>query len=334
MKRVILITLCFLVLSSSNLQSQDTFSIVAIDTITGEVGSAGASCVNLNGWPGMSDDFLGELFPDVGAINTQAYYHQTNQANARNRMNLGDTPDQIIDWLINNDVSGQPQLRQYGVVAFVDGSPESAAHTGVATDDYKNHVLGRNYSIQGNILLGQIVLDSMESNFINAAGDLACKLMAAMQGANMVGADTRCTSNGTSSLFAFLKVAQPDDEFGDPSFLLSLRTANGDGIEPIDSLQVLFDEVHTCYYTDIISKNKFDSHFLLYPNPVTEVVNVEVIEEGNYKLEIVDIVGNQLISRRLVDMNRIDVSFLPVGIYFVRISDKEQSFITKIIKTK
>ncbi|HJN05823.1 MAG TPA: DUF1028 domain-containing protein [Bacteroidales bacterium] len=332
MKARIPITLCLIVLCVLNIQSQDTFSIVAIDTVTGEVGSAGASCVNLNSWPGMSDDFLGELFPDIGAINTQAYYHQTNQANARNRMNLGDTPSQIIQWLVDNDVSGQPQLRQYGIVAFVDGSPESAAHTGVATDDYKNHVLGRNYSIQGNILLGQIVLDSMESNFINADGDLACKLMAALQGANMIGADTRCASNGSSSLFAFLKVAQPDDEFGDPSFLVSLRTVNGDGIEPIDSLQVLFDAAHTCTTTDIIAKEKFDSHFLLYPNPVEDVVNIEVLKAGNYELEIVDIMGNQISSINFEDDIELDISFLPDGIYFVRISNKEQSFITKIIK--
>lgn len=333
MKRKILITLYLITFVVINLKSQDTFSIVAIDTITGEVGSAGASCVNLNGWPGMSDDFLGELFPDVGAINTQAYYLEANQVNARNRMNLGDTPGQIIQWLINNDVSGQPEKRQYGIVAFVDGSPESAAHTGEETDDYKNHVLGHNYSIQGNILLGQLVLDSMEANFLNAEGDLACKLMAAMQGANMIGADTRCTSNGSSSLFAFVKVAQPDDEFGDPSFLLSLRTANGDGIEPIDSLQILFDEVHTCIYTDIFSKDNFDSHFLLYPNPIEDMVNIEVLKAGSYDLEIVDIMGNQVVNRKLVDKIELDISYLPVGIYFVRITNKEKSFITKIIRT-
>ncbi|MFK5856272.1 MAG: DUF1028 domain-containing protein, partial [Bacteroidota bacterium] len=225
MKKRILTTFFLMMLFVVNLKSQDTFSIVAIDTITGEVGSAGASCVDMSNFPGYHDDFLGELFPGIGAINTQAWYLQANQVNARNRMDLGDTPSQIIDWLVENDVQNQPQKRQYGIVASVDGSPESAAHTGITTDDYKNHVLGRNYSIQGNILLGQVVLDSMESRFINEEGDLACKLMAALQGANMVGADSRCASNGTSSLFAFVKVAQPDDVFGNPSFLQSLRTS-------------------------------------------------------------------------------------------------------------
>ena len=161
--------------------------MVAIDTTTGEVGSAGASCVDLTAISGLTDHFLGELFPGVGAINTQAYYHPTNQINARIRMNAGDTPGEIIDWVTENDVSNQPQLRQYGVVAMVNGSPQSAGHTGSSTDDYKNHVTGPNYSIQGNILLGQEVLDSMEARFLAADGILACRLMAALQGANMVG---------------------------------------------------------------------------------------------------------------------------------------------------
>ncbi|NND94628.1 MAG: DUF1028 domain-containing protein, partial [Flavobacteriales bacterium] len=214
------ILLSFLLFHCVSNYCQDTFSIVALDPITGEVGSAGASCVDLTAFPGFTDDFLGELFPGVGAINTQAWYLQANQANARDRMNEGDTPAEIIDWLVNNDVQNNPGLRQYGIVAFVNEDPQSAAHTGVNTDDYKAHNLGDTYSIQGNILLGQEILDNMEDNFLNGEGDLACKLMAAMQGANVVGADTRCASNGTSSLFAFVKVAQPDDTFGDPSFLL------------------------------------------------------------------------------------------------------------------
>src|SRR5210317_282703 len=162
-----------LVFSASIIFAQDTFSIVALDSITGEVGSAGASCVDMSNFPGYDDDFLGELFPGVGAINTQAWYLAANQANARDRMNEGYTPEEIIQWLIENDVQNQPERRQYGIVAFVDDSTQSAGHTGVQTDDYKNHVLGPNYAIQGNILLGQEILDSMESRFINAPGDLA-----------------------------------------------------------------------------------------------------------------------------------------------------------------
>ena len=258
-----------------NLSAQDTFSIVAVDPVTGEVGSAGASCVDLYTTSLSDDGFLGQLFPNLGAINTQAWYIPANQNNAADRMFEGDTPSEIIAWLAENDAQDTPELRQYGIVAFVDGQVESAGYTGSSTDDYKNHVEGPTYCIQGNILLGQEVLDSMESKFNNAEGDLACKLMAAMQGANMIGADTRCTDNGTSSLFAFLKVAQPNDVIGSPSFEVSLRTHDGDGIEPIDSLQILFDQVHSCGPSSIESFEKDEKLFAAYPNPFIETLHLE-----------------------------------------------------------
>jgi uncharacterized Ntn-hydrolase superfamily protein len=235
--------------------TQDTFSIVAVDTATGEVGSAGASCVDLFQFGIPNDDFLGVLVPGVGAINSQAYYMAANQDNATNQMQLGQTPAQIIQWLDANDVEGTPQFRQYGIAAIINGSPQASAYTGSSTDDYKNHIIGPNYAIQGNILLGQEVLDSMEARFLAEDGDLACKLMAAMQGANMVGADTRCASDGTSSLFAFLKVSQSMDPMGSPSFLVSVRTPDNSGIEPIDSLQILFDQLHSCGLSGIHGLN-------------------------------------------------------------------------------
>ena len=332
MRNKSLIAIILLIFGTFITSAQDTFSIVAVDSVTGEVGSAGASCVDMNNFPGYQDDFLGELFPNVGAINTQAWYNSTNQANARDRMNLGETPPQIIQWLVDNDVSGQPQLRQYGIVAMVDGSPESAAHTGSSTNDYKNHVLGANYSIQGNILLGQEVLDSMESQFLSAPGDLACKLMAALQGAKMVGADTRCTSNGTSSLFAFVKVAQPTDLFGNPSFLLSVRTSDGDGIEPIDTLQTLFDNVHECFYVGLNESDNFESKFNIFPNPTSNKIKVENKRSEIYQLQLIDVRGNIIANSSLESEIEIDVSLLPPGIYILRLSDDQHSYTTKIIK--
>ena len=310
---------------------QDTFSIVAMDSNTGEVGSAGASCVDLTNFPGLDDHFLGELFPGLGAINSQAWYNQTNQINARNRMNAGDTPDEIIDWLVNNDVSGQPGLRQYGIVAKVNGSPETAAHTGSSTDDYKNHITGPNYSIQGNILLGQEVLDSMEARFLNAEGDLACKLMAALQGANIIGADSRCAGNGTSSLFAFIKVAQPGDSFGNPSFVQSLRTADGEGIEPIDSLQILFDVAHDCVVLGINENDNFENQFTVFPNPFTDRITVQNLWKDEFKLEVIDAVGNFVYETTINKELVIDGSYFSSGVYFIKMSKGQEVFYKKLV---
>ncbi len=239
----IMLTIIFLAaLFLNSTKAQDTFSIVAVDTVTGEVGSAGASCIDLTAFPEVEEDFISELYPGYGAANTQAWYEFYNQIYARNRINDGKLPSQVMEELVQNDAYDQPELRQYGIVTLINGSPKTTAYTGAKTEDYKNHIIGRNYVVLGNILSGPEILDSMEANFNNCNGDLAHKLMAAMQGANKAGADTRCTKNGTSSLFAFLKLALPTDPFGLPTVKLMVRTKDGGRAEPIDALQIKFDQ--------------------------------------------------------------------------------------------
>jgi uncharacterized Ntn-hydrolase superfamily protein len=330
--RNITLSILFIITGIINGISQDTFSIVAMDPITGEVGSAGASCVDLDANNLPTDDFLGELFPGLGAINSQAYYIPANQANARARMNEGYTPSEIIEWLINNDVQNQPQFRQYGIVGKVGENIETAAYTGVATDDYKNDITGPNYSIQGNILLGEEVLNGMEAGFLNTEGDLACKLMGALQGANIVGADFRCTNNGTSSLFAFVKVAQPSDTFGDPSFLLSVRTGSTDQIEPITELQILFDENRDCESLSLIDFDN-DFPFSVYPNPSNDFVSLRALNDSEtYNLTIISITGAVVYTSDFISNTGIDVSGISKGIYFINITNKIASYTSKCIK--
>jgi uncharacterized Ntn-hydrolase superfamily protein len=333
MKSLILVS-SLLYLSFNLCLAQDTFSIVAVDTATGEVGSAGASCVDLFQTGFSNDHFLGELFPGVGAINTQAYYLPANQDSAANQMNLGKTPSEIIQWLVANDVQGQPEIRQYGVTAIINGLPEAAAHTGTSTDNYKNHIVGPNYSIQGNILLGQQVLDSMESRFLQEDGDLACKLMAALQGANMVGADSRCSSNGTSSLFAFVKVAQPTDVFGSPSFIASVRTADNAGIEPIDSLQIKFNQVHACGNVSISESSVLDDFFTISPNPTSDYLMLEpkFDDLNNWHYTLYNLNGELIRENKLTQENKVDMSKLQNGVYFINIVSKDRTFNKKIIK--
>jgi uncharacterized Ntn-hydrolase superfamily protein len=324
-------TCCLLFLSSLMwVQAQDTYSIVAVDSVTGAVGSAGASCVDLTNFS-LDADFLGELFPGQGAINTQAWYLPANQANARTRMQAGDTPQEIIDWLVANDVQNNPALRQYGIAALVDGSPQAAAHTGVNTDDWKGHRVGDHYSIQGNILLGEFIVDAMETNFLNTEGLLAEKLMAAMQGANVVGADTRCTTNGTSSLFAFLKVAQPDDEFGSPSLVLGVITSDGDGIEPVDSLQTLFDN----WFMTVNNENRAVTQKLaVFPNPTTDQIQVRIPFAGKSTVRLYNVEG-QLFETRQVVAGAHDISLAnyATGIYVVQVvSEDGKVVLARVVK--
>tara|TARA_B100001250_G_scaffold231421_1_gene198633 strand:+ start:1066 stop:1920 length:855 start_codon:yes stop_codon:yes gene_type:complete len=211
---------------------QDTFSIVAVDTITMEVGSAGASCID-------GSIIISDILPGTGAIHAQSFWNQSNQNNAHDWMEEGHTAQEIIDLLINNDTQNNPSIRQYGIVTL-DTVLRSAAYTGENCYNYKNHIIGPNYAIQGNILLGQEVLDSIEFNFLNTEGPLYVKLMAAIQGANISGADSRCLQFGTSSLSSFLRLAKEDNN--PDSLYIDINVNSVDpGAEPLDSLQVLFD---------------------------------------------------------------------------------------------
>ena len=236
--RSLILSLLLLVISRTS--GQDTFSIVAVDTITGEIGSAGATCLDNNDIIGGAA-IISDLLPGRGAIHTQSFYLQANRTNARNRMLAGDSPQQIIDWLVQNDAQGDSTVRQYGIVDVDSlGNPRAASFTGSNCLDWKGHRVGIDYAIQGNILLGSQILDNMEMLFVNTPGSLAEKLMAAMQGANTPGADSRCLNEGVSSRSAFLFVARPNDPYGS-NYLNLLVGETPFGQEPIDSLQEIFN---------------------------------------------------------------------------------------------
>ena len=67
-----LILLSFFLSLSINIYSQDTFSIIAVDSITGEVGAAGATCVDgIAQWGGIQ--LLNKIIPGKGGVNAQAW---------------------------------------------------------------------------------------------------------------------------------------------------------------------------------------------------------------------------------------------------------------------
>jgi uncharacterized Ntn-hydrolase superfamily protein len=153
-------------------------------------------------------------------------------------MEQGYEPQDIIDWLVENDAQNDPTIRQYGIVDLLGGG-RSAAFTGENCSDFKGHKIGDTYAIQGNILLGQSILDDMEEAFLTQYGTFEEKLMASLMAANVVGADTRCTPYGTPSISAFIRVSDTND-YGDNLFL-DINVNNAPlTLNPLDSLHVLY----------------------------------------------------------------------------------------------
>jgi len=288
MHKIILPLIILLLAAGNQTYSQDTFSITAVDPVTGQVGSAGASCIS-------NCLILSDIHPGLGVIHTQAYWNSSNQNYARTLMNLGYSPQQIIDSLIAKDAQNNPTIRQYGIVDLINGG-RTAAYTGINCNNYKNHIIGPTYTIQGNILLGQRILDSMQARFLNTPGTLADKLMAALQGAKVIGADTRCTNK--SSISAFLRVAKPNDPVSNLYIHLNVGNTTGSK-DPIDSLQVLYNQwlltgirnLSGEVPTGIILEQNF-------PNPFNPETKIRFSINGNHylKIKIFSITGQLIIT--------------------------------------
>ena len=313
---------------------QDTFSIVAVDEETGEVGSAGATCLDASDIAGGAK-IISRMIPGVGSINTQSFWVPANQINANTKLQEGLLATEIIDWLVANDVDNTPATRQYGVAVLdSEGQATAAGFTGEECFDVKLHKVGTNYSVQGNILLSEDIVNDMEANFLNTEGSLADKLMAALQGANVPGADSRCLAEGVSSQSAFVRVARPDDVEG--SYYMDLLVdQTAFGVEPIDSLQKLFDEWSLINNSDDLPS---ELDVIIFPNPVKDefkLIYTRYNSKKNTELIIRDPSGKTTQRIKLTDKETnitLKKSMIPSGQYYYTLKEdgtiiRQSSFI-------
>lgn len=248
MKKLITILLLVNFSFTLSIYGQDTFSIVAIDKSTGEIGAAGATCsdgiVNLGGV-----QLINKIIPGKGVTNAQAWVCAQPNFNldyAISQISLNRQATEVLDSLLSYDKCPaqdyDTNYRQYGIITIdTAGISDLTAYTGTMATDAKGERTGDNYVIIGNNLSSEAVLDSMESRFVKQEGTLADKLMAAMHGGKSAGGDSRCNDRGTSSTSTFLKVAKADDEFNSPYLFINIPGVPM-GIEPVDSLQTLYND--------------------------------------------------------------------------------------------
>lgn len=318
-----------LVLCSFLLSAQDTYSIIAVDPETGEVGAAGASCIDTDDCGGCGGVIIiNDLLPGRGGMNSQASVciPNINLENGLDQMDAGLSPVEVLNWLFLNDgcFSGNYTNRQYGIADFdPEGNPRAAGYTGINCLDYANHNTGDYYSIQGNILLGQEILDSMEQRFLYTEGPLAVRLMSALQGANVPGADTRCLAAGISSKSAFIRVARPGDTPGD--FYLEINVPSVlPGVDPIDSLQTLFDE-----WLESISGSSSgmapEHRLRVFPNPASDVLFLDSEMDIDF-VQWIDMTGRVICQTEPESRKSLRVPDVAEGVYFLQAYTKKGLF--------
>ena len=295
----------------SLINAQHTFSIVAVDPTTGEVGGAGATCFET-----VND--IADVHPGLGFIHTQSYVNNTNQLLAKELMNLGFSPQEIMDTLALPivDAQGAPSYRQYAAVDLVNGG-RAAAFSGSDCFDFKGHRVGPNYAIAGNILLAPYILDSMESRFLSTSGTLSDKLMAALQGAKVVGADKRCIDSLVSSISAYMIVAKPSDIA--PNFHVNLNVENVWPQDPIDVLQSNYDLI-----SDVIFQEQ--GRINLYPNPSYGKITFQSPQEID-RIDFYNLLSQTINTINNPNTNS-DIHLEEKGLYIYQITHKNHKIST------
>lgn len=173
-----------------------TFSIVAYDSVTQELGVAVQSRAFS---VGMAVPWAEA---GVGAIATQASTNESFGPTGLSMLRAGKSAPEVLRALLDAD-SGSAH-RQLGVV---DARGLSANFTGKLCSDWAGGVTGPGYAIQGNILASEDVVRGMEKAFLETKGELAERLLAALVAGQAAGGDKR----GMES--AALLVVRPSDEF-------------------------------------------------------------------------------------------------------------------------
>jgi len=159
-----------------------TFSIVAYDAAEGEWGVTVASRYFS----------VGSVVPwaeaGVGAIATQANVNVGYGPHGLELLRQGHGAKDVLSQLLSEDKFEGKDGRQ---VAIVDSSGGIAAYTGPNAPTWAGDRQGKNWSAQGNILVGPQVVESMGRAFEATSGDLAEKLYAALKAGDDAGGDAR-----------------------------------------------------------------------------------------------------------------------------------------------
>ncbi len=208
-----------------------TWSVVAIDARTGRVVVSSATCVaqeRLLNFPSKGlMDIQAIVVPGVGAAAAQAGVDRTraNQTLIYEQLKAGTDPRLILDMLrADPDI----ESRQFGIV---DIQGRSIGFSGRGNSAASSSVQGRvpgtdiYYSVQGNILASDAVVQNAARALERAQGDIADRVMAAMEAADAAGGDRRCTCDtepvpdadcdGRNAHVAYILAADRDDPEGE-----------------------------------------------------------------------------------------------------------------------
>jgi len=160
-----------------------TFSIVAVDPETGEVGAAVAS----------KFPAVGRVVPyvraGVGAFVTQHYHNPAWGEKSLDLLAEGKTPEDVLATLLKDDP--RPGKRQLAIISAAGRAVQRHCDAADDSGRWWGGASGRFYACQGNTLTGPDVVVAMAKAYESTKGSLADRLMAALIAGDCAGGDHR-----------------------------------------------------------------------------------------------------------------------------------------------
>ncbi len=210
-----------------------TYSIVARDTITGEMGVAVQSHYFS----------VGPVVPwaeaGVGVVATQSLVDISYGPLGLDLMRAGKTAPEALQALLAGDKNNA--VRQ---VAMIDASGNVATHTGDKCIPSAGHIIGKNYSVQANLMLNDKVWPAMAKAFENTKGNLAERMLSALDAAQAEGGDIR---GKQSAAILIVKGKSSGKPWQDK--ILDLRVE--DNPEPLKELRRLVKIAEAYHHSDL-----------------------------------------------------------------------------------
>jgi len=122
----------------------------------------------------------------VGAIATQANTNVLYGTNGLKLLKGGFSPQAALEAMLEED-----RNRESRQVIIIDEDGRTAAFTGRETIGWKGHLVGEDYAVAGNMLVGSRVIEAMAQTFETSGGELAERLMKALEAGQEAGGDKR-----------------------------------------------------------------------------------------------------------------------------------------------
>ncbi|MGY2067539.1 DUF1028 domain-containing protein [Blastococcus sp. SYSU DS0619] len=197
-----------------------TFSVLAHDPATGDLGIAVSSCILAVGRA------VPAARPGVGIVAVQARSRRGLGNALLDRLAAGEAPAALVR---RSAHSAEDADRQ---IAVLDTTGRVAADTGRGSFPVCGHLVGQGVSIQGNMLVSDDVLPAMSRAFTTTTGDLPDRLLAALDAGQEAGGDLR---GRQSAALLVIGADPPTDE--DDGVRLDLRV--DDSGDPVAQLRML-----------------------------------------------------------------------------------------------